>query len=82
MKLIKDLGMRYNNEKNRNFKMGLFLCPHCLTEVEKIKTDGMRSKCCSYDCGNQHRGDASLDTEGVNHKENIIFHQMTSMKWV
>jgi hypothetical protein len=48
MKLIKELDIR--KVGTRGYRFGLFVCPVCKQEVEKIKKDGLSSKQCSRSC--------------------------------
>ena len=45
MKLIKELEVRINS-KGYKIKWGLFSCPDCLKEVERILSDGKKQKTC------------------------------------
>jgi len=49
MELIKDIGMA-SFSGGRAYRAGLFKCPICLSEVEKIKKDGLKAKQCSHKC--------------------------------
>lgn len=49
LKLIKDLGI-HSRSYNRKYRIGLFKCPLCGSEVEKIMKDGVKAKVCSRSC--------------------------------
>ena len=53
MKLLKDLGIKKKGK--RGYRYGLFLCPSCLNQIEKIKKDGLKAKYCSHQCYGQNR---------------------------
>lgn len=49
MKLIKDLGMRQVGFNIYRARYGLFKCPDCQKEVERIKKHGENVKNCGCD---------------------------------
>lgn len=50
MELIRDLGILRKSGSSRGYRYGLFLCPSCGIEIEKIKKDGVAAKYCSHRC--------------------------------
>lgn len=53
MIFLKDLGIR--EKYGRRYMHGLFLCPSCLKNVEKIKCNGFQAKYCSRKCYSKKR---------------------------
>jgi len=49
MDLIKDLGIKKMTD-GRLYRTGIFKCPVCFSNVEKIKRDGLKAKQCSHKC--------------------------------
>lgn len=50
MEILKDLGIRKKEGWKRGEHFGLFKCPICNAEVEKITKDGLKAKACSHKC--------------------------------
>lgn len=50
MELIKDLGIKRKQNWKRGERFGLFKCPICHCEVEKILKDGLKQQRCSHAC--------------------------------
>lgn len=46
MKLIEILDLRIVNNGKRRYRFGLFLCPYCLQEVERLIENGLKTKSC------------------------------------
>lgn len=53
MKIIKEIGQK--KQGSRNYLFGLFLCPSCKKEIQKIKKDGLGAKFCSHKCYAKNR---------------------------
>jgi hypothetical protein len=53
MKMIKELNIRKVGK--RGYRFGLFLCPICGNEIEKIKKDGLKAKQCNRNCYTKNR---------------------------
>lgn len=53
LELIKEIGQK--KQGKRSYMFGLFKCPTCGNEVEKIKKDGLKAKSCSRICYSSER---------------------------
>jgi len=50
MELIKDLGIKKRPNWKKGERFGLFSCPLCNGEVERILKDGLKQQRCSHKC--------------------------------
>lgn len=66
MDLLKHLGKRFIYKKYLD--IGLFLCPVCNNEVEKVISTGNRLKFCSIKCYHKQRDTA------LPHGESVMYH--------